>query len=98
MYWIAITGGGGAGPPNRGARSPPPPPPLPSAGGGGGGVNQSCLTADMWFHSVIRYLPGQKGQSTAIDERVASEWHEGGMAWHDMAWSDMAWLRFILDI
>ena len=51
----------------RGARGGLPLLPQGGLGGGGGGcrVNQLCLTADMWFHSVIRYLPGQKGQSTA---------------------------------
>ena len=24
---------------------------------------------------------------------MASDWHEGGMAWHGMAWSGMAWHR-----
>ena len=62
---------------NRGGRRPPlklssearaggPSPSSPlSPRAGWCRVNQSCLTADMWFHSVIRYLPGQKGQSTA---------------------------------
>ena len=49
------------------ARGPPPPP--PGRGVCGCRVNQSCLTADMWFHSVIRYLPGQKDQSTATGWR-----------------------------
>ena len=41
----------------RAGGPPPPPPPSPGRGGcGGGGFwgggNQSCLTADMWFHLV----------------------------------------------
>ena len=58
---MRITGGPQAPKLSSGARAGPPSPPPPRVGR----VNQSCLTADMWFHSVIRYLPGQKGQSTA---------------------------------
>ena len=56
------------------------PPPSPQGGVGGGGcrVNQLCLTADMWFHSVIRYLPGQKGQSTATGCAILSQVAQGG--------------------
>ena len=51
---------GAAGPPPKPssearAGGPPPPPPLSPGRGGGrgvGGGNQSCLTADMWFHLV----------------------------------------------
>ena len=64
--------GGATGPKlSSGARALPP---LPQ----GGGVNQSCLTADMWFHSVIRYLPGQKGQSTATGCAILSQVAQGG--------------------
>ena len=85
MYWIAITGGGPQAP-QTGARALLPP--LPRAGGGG--VNQSCLTAPL---SVWSYDTCQVKKVNAIDERVASEWHQSGMrvAWHDMAWSGVAW-------
>ena len=45
-------------------RVPSPQAHLPRAGR----VNQSCLTADIWFHSIIHYLSDQKGQHTAIGE------------------------------
>ena len=45
---------------NWGARGPS----LPSAVR----VNQSCLTAEIWLHSVIQYLSEQKGQHTVISE------------------------------
>ena len=35
-----------------GGHPPPTPPPLPREGGRGFWGNQSCLTADMWFHLV----------------------------------------------
>ena len=85
---------------NRGAAGPPKPfsearagalPPPPQGGWGwGGGVNQSCLTAPLSDDTC------QVKKVNAIDERVASEWHEGGMAWHGMEWHGMA--SFILDI
>ena len=69
----------------RGAAGPPPPnliqrrarralPPLSPQGGGG---NQSCLTADIWFHSECD--TDQKGQHTAIGERVVPPWYQDGI-------------------
>ena len=78
---IAVNRGGHRPPQNflQGrARGPPPPPPGWGGGGGGWRVNQSCLTADMWFHSVIRYLPCQKGQSTATGCAILSQVAQGG--------------------
>ena len=76
---------GATGPPklSSGARAgtSPSSPLSPRAGWGVGGgcrVNQSCLTADMWFHSVIRYLPGQKGQSTATGCAILHQVAQGG--------------------
>ena len=57
--------------PKTGARAGPP---LPRVGR----VNQSCLTADIWFHSVIQYLSDQKGQHTAIDESGTEGGTESG--------------------
>ena len=87
---------GAAGPPKpfsearAGALPPPPPSPPGRVGVGWGGVNQSCLTAPLSDDTC------QNKKVNAIDERVASEWHEGGMAWHGMEWHGMA--SFILDI
>ena len=78
----------------RGTRGGPPPssPPPPGRVGWGGGVNQSCLTAPLSDDTC------QVKRVNAIEGgiRVASEWHEGGMAWHGMEWHGMA--SFILDI
>ena len=62
----------------RGARGGPSPSSPLSPGRGGG--NQSCLTADIWFHSECD--TDQKGQHTAIGERVTrmvSEWYQDGI-------------------
>ena len=47
---------------SSGARSFPLLPPLSPgrAGGGGGGVNQSCLTADMWFGNTSPQAGGNQ--------------------------------------
>ena len=88
---------------NRGAAGPPKPfsearagalpllPPLPPGRVGWGG-NQSCLTAPLSDDTC------QVKRVNDIDGgiRVASDWHEGGMAWHGMEWHGMA--SFILDI
>ena len=61
-------------------------------GGVGGGGNQSCLTDPL---SVWSYDTCQVKTVNAIEGgiRLASDWHEGGMAWHGLAWSGMAWHR-----
>ena len=78
---------------NRGGRRPPKPgaralPLLPlSPGRGVGGANQSCLTAPLSDDTC------QVKKVNAIEGgiRLASDWHEGGMAWHGMAWHGVAW-------
>ena len=78
----------------RHARGPSPSSPLSPQGGWGGvgGVNQSCLTDSL---SVWSYDTCQVKKVNAIEGgiRLASDWHEGGMAWHGLAWSGMAWHR-----
>ena len=85
---------GAAGPPNlfqRHARGPSPSSPH-RAGGVGWGVNQSCLTAPLSDDTCqVKRVNDIEGGI-----RVASDWHEGGMAWHGMEWHGMA--SFILDI
>ena len=74
----------------RGTRGGPPPPSPPRAGGVGG--NQSCLTAPLSDDTCqVKRVNDIEGGI-----RVASDWHEGGMAWHGMEWHGMA--SFILDI
>ena len=78
----------------RGTRGgpPPPPPSPPRAGGVGWGGNQSCLTAPLSDDTCqVKRVNDIEGGI-----RVASDWHEGGMAWHGMEWHGMA--SFILDI
>ena len=68
----------------RGTRGGPPP---SSPRAGGVGVNQSCLTAPL--SDDICQVKRVNDIEGGI--RVASDWHEGGMAWSGMA-------SFILDI
>ena len=50
-------------------------------------VNQSCLTAPLSDDTCqVKRVNDIEGGI-----RVASDWHEGGMAWHGMAWHGVAW-------
>ena len=83
---ILMHAGGPAPPPNllqRRARGALPLlPPLSPGRGGGWVVNQSCLTADMWFHLVCgNTIPVRSKRSIHCDRvrHATLEWHEGGM-------------------
>ena len=66
-----------------------------------GRVNQSCLTADIWFHSeCVITIPhiskmsthcGRREGGTIVVPRVVPGWYHGGI-------EGGTWYRFILDI